>query len=399
MDINRLTENKQIHMKKIFTTLFLVLITLISFSKNKFTTAEYTVTLKSLSPLKISVNANIPINGRTLNLDETYPADLPEMEKNGWSALISNLKVFALSGKEIKVTELGNKGWKLTDSIKSIIKLRYDVDYSLLAESGWSSFLESAFADDSNVIVVGRSIFITTNAMSEAKVKFVTPKDWISIVPWIGKSSKQSYLVKSLPQLVDNMLVFSRNKPTIVSAAGFTIKIVSMGHWRPLGSIVDEMIKTIITREVDFMNYKEKEIYTVVLVPVSDQGGNSFHQSFVYCYNNPTQDNKDIWGNTLAHEIFHYWNSSKLEGADYASSQWFQEGFTEYVANLIMVTGNIIDSTTFLNKLSKHVNNYRRLTTTLENYGTHKGPPLYSAGALVAFMWDIQIREATKWTM
>lgn len=143
------------------------------------------------------------------------------------------------------------------------------------------------------------------------------------------------------------------------------------------------------------MRYKGTEIYNVVLLPISDEGGNAFRQSFVYCYNNPDSNNCTVWGNTLAHEIFHYWNYARLKGADYASSQWFQEGFTEYVANLVMITGQIINSDTFLSKLSEHVANYRKLATTLEKPGTHKGPPLYSAGALVAFMWDVLIRNAS----
>ena len=41
------------------------------------------------------------------------------------------------------------------------------------------------------------------------------------------------------------------------------------------------------------------------------------------------------------------------------------------------------------------LDNAAKLTTTLENIGTHKGPPLYSAGALVAFAWDVAIRRAS----
>ncbi len=141
------------------------------------------------------------------------------------------------------------------------------------------------------------------------------------------------------------------------------------------------------------MQFKGNEIYDIVLLPISDEGGNAFHQSFAYCYKDPNKSNRGAWSSTLAHEIFHYWNYGILKGADYASSQWFQEGFTEYVANLVVTSGGIIDSSAFLSKLSEHIANYRKLATTLENPGTHKGPPLYSGGALVAFMWDVLIRN------
>src|SRR5258705_7444939 len=109
----------------------------------------------------------------------------------------------------------------------------------------------------------------------------------------------------------------------------------------------------------------------------------------------PTRANRPVWGGTLAHEIFHYWNGWRLAGSDYTASQWFQEGFTEYASNVSMVSSSVIEPADFLRKLSDHVGNYQKLTTTLEAIGSHKGPPLYSAGALVAFSWDVLIRHAT----
>ncbi|CAN5447590.1 hypothetical protein BH10BAC5_BH10BAC5_15140 [soil metagenome] len=358
-------------------------------------TAEYKVSFISLSPLKIHVSASIPINGRTLDMDQTYPADLPEMSLKGWPALVSNLIVSDAMGNRIEIKDDVKKGWQLPDSTQSLLKLSYDLDYSIFASSEWSSALESAFADSNNAIVVGRSVFITTSQINEINVKIITPKGWNAITPW-KKISKQKYKIMSEEDLINNILVFSKIKPDVFTASGFKIQIVTMGHWQPLRPLVSRVLKTIIKREVELMNFKEKETYDVVLLPISDEGGNAFRQSFVYCYNDPSPENKDVWGNTLAHEIFHYWNYARLKGDSYSKSQWFQEGFTEYVANHVMVTGKIIDSNMFLNKLSEHVNNYRKLTTSLENYGTHKGPPLYSAGALVAFMWDIKIREVSN---
>ena len=358
--------------------------------------AKYRVTLISLSPLRLKVTAEVPAAGNLLDIDNTYPAERPEMAANGWRALISSLMVFDAKGTRITVTPKGTSGWNLPATFRSPLRLSYEIDYSLLAVGGWSSPLESAFTDDDNAIVAGRSVFITTAETSTASVEIETPRGWSAVMPWKSDSADgRHYAVGSKQDLTNNMLVFSRKKPHVVSAAGFRMQIVSMGHWQPIRPMVSQVLKTIIAREVEMMRYRNAEIYTVVLLPISDIGGNAFRQSFVYCYNDPNQTNKNEWANTLAHEIFHYWNYARLEGSDYASSQWFQEGFTEYVANLVTVTGKIIAPDTFVRKLSLHVNNYRKLTTTLENYGSRKGPPLYSAGALVAFMWDIRIRQST----
>jgi len=358
--------------------------------------ADYTITSVRRSPLALGISADIPIDGRMLQMDDTYPAELPEMASGGWPSLITNLMILDSAGKELPFSAIGTRGWQLTDSVCSRLKITYEVDYSLFEAHGWSSPLESAFADDSTIAIAGRSAFITTSSTDGMEVRIETQSGWLPVVPWVaGGNGPDSYHVRSRQDLTDNMMVFSKQKPDVVTASGFRMQIVAMGHWQPLRPLLAQVLETIIDLEVHLMDDREKEVYNVVLLPTADNGGNAFRQSFAYCYTSPDRDNRDVWGNTLAHEIFHYWNYSRLRGADYQSSQWFQEGFTEYVANLVMVRGKIIDADAFIRKLSHHVNNYRKLTTTLENYGTHKGPPLYSAGALVAFLWDVQIVSAS----
>lgn len=365
--------------------------------ENTTAKSSYYVKLISLKPLRFSVSADIPIDGKTLDMDNTYPAELPQMAANGWPSLISNLNATDAKGKKVELTPAGTKGWQLASPMRALLHLSYEVDYSLFASNNWSSPLESAFVDDDDAIAAGRSMFITTAQTGAINVEISTPKGWDPVMPWPAETGiSHRYHVKSREDLIDNMLVFSKNKPDLVVAAGFKMQIVSMGHWRPLRQLVRNALRTIISREVDLMGFKEAETYNVVLLPIADQGGEAYRQSFVYCFDEPDQTNEGIWANTLAHEIFHYWNYARLKGAKYESSQWFQEGFTEYVANLVTLEGKIIDPDAFIRKLSQHVNNYRKLTTTLENYGTHKGPPLYSAGALVAFMWDLEIRKASN---
>jgi predicted metalloprotease with PDZ domain len=169
-----------------------------------------------------------------------------------------------------------------------------------------------------------------------------------------------------------------------------------MGPWLTARREVLRVLGSVIPRLVDLMGAEERENYLVVLLPVLDQGAESYRRSFALTLEvPPSRANSALWGNLIAHEIFHLWNGWRLRGTDYPSSQWFQEGFTEYAANVAVVNTGLIDADEFLQKLSDHVKNYGKLVTTLEGSGSHKGPPLYSAGALVAFSWDVQIRQAT----
>lgn len=357
-------------------------------------TASFQVSLHGASPLKLRVVATIPIEGDSLHMWDSYPAELPEMESKGWSALISDLSITDTAGEAIEALPVYPNRWTLSRNVRGRIRCSYEVDYSIFASQNWSSPLESAFADSNWTMIVGSSVFITTPAVADATVEFRIPSGLEPIVPWTKEgSSRHRYKVTSTESLLNNMLVFAGTPADTFTVSGFRLQLVTTGHWQSIRAVVESALRRIVTREVEIMRFSGSEIYSVILLPLSDHGGNAFHQSFTYVYSDPDSTNCAQWSNTLAHEIFHYWNYGKLRGESYARSQWFQEGFTEYVANLVLANTGISDSTAFLNKLSEHVANYRKLTTTLENPGTHKGKPLYSAGALVAFMWDVMIRN------
>lgn len=358
--------------------------------------ARYRVKVLSLKPPRFSVLADLPIQGSDIEISDSYPAELPQMAAGGWPTLISGITATDATGRQIPLIARKGKGWSLAHPAAGPIRLSYIVSFDLFFKAGWPSPLESAVADEGTVAVCTRPLFLTTAGMNGADVSFDVPRGWQVVAPWLrGPGGRGAYHAAANPDLTDNFLVFSRRPPDIVTASGFRMQISAMGHWRPLRPLVRRALQAIVSREVALMGYAGREAYNVVLVPVQDTGGEAYRQSFVYAFKDPGKENVATWGNTMAHEIFHYWNYARLSGADYASSQWFQEGFTEYVANLTMVKSGLVTPDAFLGKLGDHVANYRRLQTTLENIGTHKGPPLYSAGALVAFSFDVMIRKAT----
>jgi predicted metalloprotease with PDZ domain len=158
---------------------------------------------------------------------------------------------------------------------------------------------------------------------------------------------------------------------------------------RALGAVVRQLVA--------LTGFEGRADYLAVLMPQTERGAESFRASFALNHDAPpSRANAGAWANLVAHEVLHYWNGWRLQGADYASTQWFQEGFTEYGANLALVSAGVVTPEQFHDKLATHVANYRRLATPLDAPGTRKGPPLYSGGALVAFVWDGMLREATR---
>jgi predicted metalloprotease with PDZ domain len=302
--------------------------------------AKYHVKLVGVSPLRFTVRAELPIEGSRLDMDPSYPAELPEMAAKGWPALVSKLEAVDLSGKTIALASPDTHGWNLPESYEGRVTLSYDVDFSLFAAKDWSSPLESAFADAKHISVSGRALFVTTSRIASAEVDFDVAPPWRPVMPWNPLSSAEhGYAVRTATDLTDNLMVFSTVAPDVVNAAGFTMQITAMGHWEPLRPLIRKVLGTVIAREVKLMQYKEREAYNVVLVPIADRGGEAYRQSFAYCFESPSEANRAQWANTLAHEIFHYWNYARLKGADYASTQW-----SWYPAKSLMPTRSLQSS-------------------------------------------------------
>jgi hypothetical protein len=271
------------------------------------------------------------------------------------------------------------------------------VGYAPLAAKGWPAPRESGLADASHVVLVGRSIFVKTPEMGPSTVTFSLPSGWKPVTPWEAQpGSAGGFSVADAGDLLENLVVFTREDPGVVVAGGFRLLVTRMGHWQRVGKEVRRVLGGVVPRLVQLVGAGDRERYLVVLLPTVDGGAESYRHSFALTVDKPpSRANSAVWGNLIAHEIFHLWNGWRLRGADYASSQWFQEGFTEYAANVSMTAARLVTQAGFLDKLSTHVANYRKLQTSLEGIGSHKGPPLYSAGALVAFTWDVQLRAAT----
>jgi predicted metalloprotease with PDZ domain len=326
------------------------------------------------------------------------PADVPEVADAGWPGLIRNLSVADPEGRDVGVTGSGADGWTLARAISGPLTLQYDVDYAPLAQRGWPAPREAAYADGDQLVVIGRSLFITTPAQQTSEVRFVLPGGWQAALPWPTKSEATRHaVVASTADLTENLLAFLKGAPDVLPADGFNLKVVAYGQWKPARGEVRRVLSAALKHLVAMIGFEGYGDYLVVLLPQPEKGGESFRASFALNSDEaPSRANLGRWGNLILHEVFHYWNGWRLRGADYPSSQWFQEGITEYAANLALVSSGMIEPDEFYGKLATHVTNYGRLVTPLDAPGNRKGPPLYSGGALVAFIWDVTIHERSR---
>lgn len=359
--------------------------------------ARYHVTMRPGS-LRLAVRASLPVSGRELRMGDSWPAGIPETDSLGWCGLVSGLEATDASGRRLELSVTGVNRWQFAQPVTGMIELRYEVDYERLRLRGWPAPREAASADSSHLALVGRSLFVTTPGAGAGEVAFMLPHGWRAVTAWSPKQGARATFRFAAPEeLLENLCVLTRGATDDVAVGDFRLHVVAMGPWQSSRAEVRRVLEPVVRRFVAVMGVAHPVDYLVVLLPQADSGGESYRSSFALTVETPpSAATRTAWGKVIAHEIFHLWNGWQLHGEDYASTQWFQEGFTEYAAMSAMVRTGLMSPEEFLDQLSTHLQNYRRLTTTLEAIGGRKGPPLYGGGALTAFAWDVMIREATS---
>lgn len=356
--------------------------------------ATYRVRVLSLQPLRLAVAATLPPTAH-LSMSTTRPGDIAALDRRGWPAMVENLRVRAADGQAVVLREQGDSGWTLASPSTAPVEVDYEVDASILAAAGWPAPRESIHVDPDHLVVAGRAVFVTADGQGASRIEVEPPAGWHVAAPWTPVRGR--FFADSVDDLEDNLLALSREAPLRVDAGRFDVSVVAIGWDAPALSALRRVIAAAAPRYARAMPPASASSYVVVVLPQREHGGESFRDSFAMNVEaEPAAAGIADWGNTVAHEIFHYWNGWRLAGRDYASTQWFQEGFTEYTANRTLLAAGLIGDGDFLRMLSKHLQDARRLQTPLDAPGTHKGPPLYGGGALVAFCWDVELQAGRR---
>jgi predicted metalloprotease with PDZ domain len=352
----------------------------------------YTITLASFSNAapSLHVHARLRLSGDTLAMTRTRACDLSAICGGGWPALIHDLRVTDAQGRVLQTSSVGPGGWIVAAPAapSEPVALDYTVDYASLADHDWPAPRETAYSDGVTFYTLGRPVFVGPTSPDTLRVRFNLPPGTTASAPWLPRGAP-------FEDLSENGIVFGPAPLPRVSAGNFVLEMALFGAWAERSDLVAKILGAHVTTFTALLDYDQPGRYLATFLVDSEFAGESFPNSYALSASPQADSTAAQWGRVIGHELFHFWNGSRLRGADYASSQWFQEGMTEYYAILSMARNHLVSADAGWERLSEHLRAERKFGKSLTASGTRKDRGFYGKATLVALGLDITIRNAS----
>ncbi|MEN9865259.1 MAG: hypothetical protein RL748_849 [Pseudomonadota bacterium] len=355
----------------------------------------------------VTVNASVTLKGGTLMMASWgYASQLPQ----GWATFVENL-VVSNQGKRVPVELLPGGKWKVNAPDGTVLQLRYQVrlqhDQHEWDSAGGVDARPALQADSATWITKALMIF-SDDDDAKAQVSFDLPQGWRVATPWHEVAGKaNTFAPADLYQAYDNAIVVGRFEPlTIVNGA---MKVVLVMDPQLLASrgLFEQVLSQHLTEYRHVFGELPDTRYLVAARKDVADDGEAFGSSFVQVFKQTDLDaRRMVWPRLLAHEMFHYWNASRLKLTDVSAQEWFTEGVTEYMASRAAVRGGQIAERDWYQMLGTNMGRFfsaRHMQPgdkpSLQEAGSKKMQNwrlIYGGGATLGLLLDIELRTATQ---
>lgn len=336
-------------------------------------------------------------------------------EKNpeGEAKFVKNLIGKNNKGKKLEIKYLGEGSWEIQSATPGIFNLEYDIISEHDSEN-WDhcgGVDEVAYKTPEGCFFTGYSLFMapdvaTLSDFKNVTVDFTLPKNWKASTPWIKTSKSNSFIVNDdLRFLLNNCIFVGTHHEKEIKIGDFELLFALGKSMQPSEKDFIELMQPIIESTTKVFKGSPKKKYLIVVNEnnVMTDGGafrNSFSQIIKGKVNRNSRTN---WGHIMAHETIHLWNGHTLVPKE--QEEWFKEGFTDYLTNILLTRNQIIDETTFYKRFENVITRYNIIRDLLKNNisiqesGKNKEQNrylVYGGGELVALGLDIEIRKTTN---
>ena len=374
-------------MKNPIIIIIFLLISIQSLSQTKTLTAEYILTIDKSDPYKVLVKAEFNTEIDSLYIHPFCPNyDYPD----GWATFIKS------SNDDLDY--IGNSTWL----IKNKKRVEYVVDLSFVKEKWDAGNEQAGVFIDSSMFTVTRALFLFPDKGGKYRVTFELPNNYSVTTPWESLGNT-SFFVDTKEELNNNTVVWGTHETKTIQKDNFILNFVLLDVEKHAGKMVDDVFTKVLNSYLEIFPRTPISTYLITVFYASQNDGEAYASSNAFTLKTSLSDqNKTVWANQFAHELFHFWNGRMINGPVRSKRQWFSEGFTEYFANLTLSRTNIITEEEFYRLTEKTIGlhyyfrNVQYPDVSLVMAGAEKSKyrfGVYNGGWSAAFVLDMIIRE------
>jgi Peptidase family M1 domain len=353
------------------------------------------ISVLSLEPARVRVELNI-LGSTEWSFRNTYGSVV------GLANRLENFHGKDAGGRQLMARKLAPGEFRFSETVTSV---SYEVLLSpptRLADLSHISWLNK----EHGLLMLGDLLPAAGMAEPLLNLKLVLPPGWSSTSN--RNSDGEQHVVSRPEQTVFLVGSSLRKKSAKVGTA--EIRIVTVGDWSFSESEIRKIVVKIVEEYTRVLRQPPPDDVALLLVPFSDAVGperwtaETRGKNVVLLMGRRAKSGALLarLKVVLAHELFHLWipNSLTLQG-DY---DWFFEGFTLYQALLTSLRLNYITFEDYLETLSRVYSSYRSSTErdklslldASERRWTAASSLVYDKGALVAFIYDLMLRQSAR---
>lgn len=354
------------------------------------------ISVLSLEPARVGIELNT-MGSSEWSFRNTYTSVV------GLAGRIENFHGKDHLGREVLARKLAPGEFRFPEKVTSV---SYDVSLNppaRLADLSHVSWLNK----DHGLLMLGDLLPAAGMGIEPLlNLNLVLPPGWTSASSQNVRENR--YAILRPQQAV--FLVGSSLRKKNARIGTTEITIATVGDWSFSDSAIRKVVEQILKEYTKVLGHPPPESAALLLVPFSDAVGPERWTAETRGQNVVLLMGRDAKSGVLlarlkvvlAHELFHLWipNSLALQG-DY---DWFFEGFTLYQALLTGLHLRYITFEDFLDTLSRVYGSYRSSTgrdklsllDASARRWTAASALVYDKGALVAFIYDLTLRQSVR---
>lgn len=378
-------------------------ILLISILFSLFSKAQNHYSIKATTDKKIEVKAAFVLLSDTIYIYvRGVTAQLPE----GEAGFVKNLIVRDVNGAIISTRYVGDGNWILAETKPGQrVSVSYDLETSHKAYNWYhvGGVDEAAFTNDDGLFFTGYTLFIVPGVeMKDIAVSFELPVGWKVSAPWETRKNR-SFFVESGRLLVNNCIMIGAHNESLISVSGMEMRLAmskKLSYGQPL---VVRTMQRLIPAYREMFGGSPAPVYLVAMSEERMTDGSAFRRSFSQIFKDSIEKKgMTTWAYILAHEIMHLWNGHSIVPEE--QEEWFKEGFTDYMTNIMLRRTGLIDDQAMYRKFENMARRYwldrvwQKDTLPVRETGYHKEQlrfGVYGGGAVVAMALEVEMRKAT----